>query len=95
MTRAVLIHEWVGLLIMVIAVASLASTVWSIVQNAYLYECPTPLPEIPEKERVACPSLFQRISWNIPGLFVGIAMLLFGAWTYRRGKEGVPLISMR
>ena len=92
MTRAVLIHEWVGLLIMVIAVASLASTVWSIVQNVYFYECPTPLPE---KERVACPSLFQRISWNIPGLFVGIAMLLFGAWTYKRGKEGVPLISIR
>jgi len=80
---------------MVIAVASLASTVWSIVQNAYFYECPTPLPEIPEKERVACPSLFQRIGWNIPGLFVGIAMLLFGAWTYGRGKEGVPPISIR
>lgn len=97
LTRAVLIHEWVGLLIVVIAVAGLASTVWSIVQNAYFYECPTPPPEIPEKERVAlvCPSLFQRVSWNIPGLFVGGAMLVFGLWTYRRGKEGVPLVSIR
>jgi len=95
LTRAVLIHEWVGLLITVVAVAGLGSTVWSIVQNAYFYECPTPPPEIPEKERVACPSLFQRVSWNIPGLFIGGAMLLFGLWTYRKGKEGVPLVSVR
>lgn len=95
LTRAVLIHEWVGLLIIVVAVAGLASTVWSIVQNAYFYECSTPPPEIPEKERVACPSLFQRVSWNIPGLFIGGAMLLFGLWTYRKGKEGVPLVSVR
>jgi len=95
LTRAVLIHEWVGLLIIVVAVAGLASTVWSIVQNAYFYECSTPPPEIPEKERIVCPSLFQRVSWNIPGLFIGGAMLLFGLWTYRKGKEGVPLVSVR
>lgn len=95
LARAVLIHEWVGLLIIVVAVASLASTVWSIVQNTYFYECPTPPPEIPELERVVCPSLLQRVSWNIPGLFIGGAVLLFGLWTYRKGKEGVPLVSVR
>ena len=97
MTRAVLIHQWVGLLIVVIAFAGLASTVWSIVQNVYFYQCPTPPPGIPEKERLAivCPSLFERVSWNIPGLFIGAAMLAFGLWTYSKGKEGVPLVSIR
>jgi hypothetical protein len=90
-----LIHEWVGLLIIVIALAGLASTVWSIVQNAYFYECPIPSPDIPLKERVPCPSLIQRVGWQIPGLFIAVAMLLFGIWTYRKGKEGVRLISIR
>ena len=97
MTRSVLVHEWVGLLIVVIAVASLAGTVWSMAQNTYFYECPTPPPEIPEKERalIRCPSLMERVGWNIPGLFVGLAILLFGLWSYRKGREGVPLISIR
>jgi len=97
LSRAVLIHQWVGLLILVLAAASLAGTAWSIVQNAYFYECPTPPPDIPEKERALfrCPSLMERAGWNIPGLFVGLAILLFGLWTYRKGKEGVPLISIR
>ena len=93
--RAVLIHQWVGLLITVLAAASLAATVWSIVQNAFFYECPVPPPDIPLKERVQCPSLIQRVSWQIPGLFVGGAMLLFGIWTYVKGKEGVPLVSIK
>lgn len=97
MTRSVLVHEWVGLLIVVVAVASLAGTVWSVVQNIYFYECPTPPAEIPEKERalIRCPNLMERVGWNIPGLFVGLAVLLFGLWTYMKGKEGVPLISIR
>jgi hypothetical protein len=77
----------------VIALSGLASTVWSIVQNAYLYQCPVPLPEV--HDRVECPSLLERVSWNIPGLFGTGAMLAFGLWTYRKGKEGVPLISIR
>lgn len=88
-----MIHEWVGLLITVIALAGLASTVWSIAQNAYFYQCPVPLPEV--HDRVECPSLLERVSWNIPGLFATGAMLAFGLWTYRKGKEGVPLISIR
>lgn len=95
MTRAVLIHQWIGLLITVIAAASLAGTVWSILQNAYFYECPIPPPDIPMKERIPCASLMQRVSWQIPGLFIAGAMLLFGLWTYMKGKEGVPLISIR
>jgi len=97
LARSVLVHEWVGLLIVVIALASLAGTVWSVVQNAYFYECPAPLPDIPEEERalIRCPTLMERVGWNIPGLFVGCAILIFGLWTYRRGKEGVPLISVR
>jgi hypothetical protein len=47
------------------------------------------------KERVPCPSLIQRVGWQIPGLFIAVAMLLFGIWTYRKGKEGVRLISIR
>lgn len=96
MTRSVLVHEWVGLLIVVVAVASLAGTVWSIVQNTYFYECPTPPPDIPEKERslFRCPGLMERVAWNVPGLFVGLAILSFGLWTYMKGKEGVPLISI-
>lgn len=80
-----------------VAVASLAGTVWSIVQNTYFYECPAPPFDIPEKERalIRCPTVIERVSWNIPGLFVGLAILLFGLWTYRKGKEGVPLISIK
>jgi hypothetical protein len=72
----------------VVAVAGLSRTVWSTVQNAYFYFFYFLL-------LLPCPSLFQRVSWNIPGLFIGGAMLLFGLWTYRKGKEGVPLVSVR
>jgi len=93
LTRAVLIHEWVGSLIIVISVASLAGTIFSIIQNVYFYVCPTPPPEIQDK--FVCPGVLERMGWNIPGLFVGGAMLAFGFWTYRKGKNGVPLISVR
>lgn len=95
MNRSVLVHEWVGLLIVVIAVASLAGTVWSIVQNIYFYECPPPGIREEERVRIICPSLAERAGWNISGLFVGSAILVFGLWTYRKGKEGVPLISIK
>ena len=97
MARAVLIHEWVGLLMIVIAVAGLAGALWSVVQNVYFYECPTPPPGIPEKELalIRCPSIMERVGWQVPGLFIGIAMVLFGSRTYRKGKEGVPLISVK
>jgi len=88
-----LVHEWVGLLIIVIAVASLAGTFWSIIQNTYFYVCPTPPPEI--HDTITCPSLAERVSWNIPGLFIGCVILFFGMWTYRKGKKGVPLVSIR
>ena len=97
MAKAVFIHQWVGLLITLIALAGLASTVWSLVQNVYLYECPEPPPGIPEKEivPVRCPSLMERVGWQMPGLFIGCAVLLFGLWTYRRGREGIPLVSVK
>jgi len=93
LARTVLVHEWLGLLIIVIAIASLAGTVWSLVQNVYFYECPTLPPEI--HDMVRCPGLVQRVSWNVPGLIIGCIVLLFGLWTYVKGKKGVPLISVR
>jgi len=87
-----LIHEWVGLLITAVAVASLASTAWSIAQNVYFFECLPPPPDV--KETMGCPGLIERVGWNIPGLFVSCVVLVFGLWTYEKGKKGVPLVSI-
>jgi len=97
MSRTILIHQWVGLLIMVAAVASLVTSLWSIFQNVFLYEAPVIPPGIPEVEKAMyrVPSLIQRIGWNLPGLLMGIVIFLFGYWTYRQGKDGVPLISIK
>jgi len=94
LARTVLVHEWAGLLIAVVAVASLAGTVWSIVQNAFFYQCPVPVP-VEIHDTVTCPTLAERIGWNIRGLIIGCVILLFGLWTYMKGKKGVPLISIR
>jgi hypothetical protein len=97
MSRTILIHQWIGMLIMVLAIAGLTSSVWSIVQNVFLYEAPIPPLGIPEIEKVQfhVPSLGQRIGWNVSGLLMFIAIFVFGFWTYRKGKDGVPLISIR
>ena len=93
MARTILLHQWVGLLIIVIAAASLAGTAWSIIQNAYFFECAIPPPEV--HDIVKCPSLVERVGWNVPGLIIGSIVLIFGLWTYGKGKEGVPLVSLR
>jgi len=37
----------------------------------------------------------ERVGWNISGLLAGGVFLGFGLWTYRKGKQGIPLISIR
>jgi hypothetical protein len=92
LSRSIVVHEWLGLLIIVLAVASLIGTTWGIIQSAYFFEC-TPPPDGPRDFR--CPSLMERVGWNISGLLAGGVFLAFGLWTYGKGKQGIQLISIR
>jgi len=87
----------VGMVIMILGVTGLITSVWNIVQNVFFYEAPVMPPGLPEVEKAMfrVPSLIQRIGWNFPALVISIAIFLFGYWTYRQGKDGVPLISIK
>jgi hypothetical protein len=114
MSKSVVMHEWIGLLIILVGVVSLTGTIWTILQPvsscgslsagsfttfstttvAFSSSSTIEVTQIPPPQP-QCPSLVDTVVWNVPGLIIGLAILLFGLWTYKKGKQGIPLISIR